>query len=239
MMLGALVASELYRLSDKQFITVISLALIIPLTFFVGFNFLSLMQLGMLFIISIVLGLIFFVLSFTTKHPKRLLNLITSATLLSFVSGVDPFHIGVFNTDRTANQEIYEIVIDATDIIKARYDNYELDTFRFWYDGTERNVRVISSLTSVYMHQWTRRIYTMNDRVENTNPMWDDNLYRTQEIILLSTELDTQGILAMGNTILNPIGYQLDFLDEASITKGDITLTMVFTQVIPIESQND
>lgn len=233
MTFGALVAGELYRLTNTQFKTTISLALIIPISFFIGFNFLSVIQLMLLLIIAIILGLIFFIIGFKMKHPKRLMSLVASFTLLNFVSGIDSHYIGVFNTNRFANQQIYEIVTEATTIINNRFDNYGTDVFRFWYDNHDTNKRAIFSLTSIYGHNWTRRIRAINDNRDSTpeNLRWDENLYTTQEIIMLSTEQSAQEILAMGNRILNPLGYELVMIEEIRVTKWGLSLQLVFTHL--------
>ena len=232
MVLGATFAGRVYRLSDTQFRTVAIFATITPVVFFALYTLLSPIQLFLIWLLALFLGIFFFIISFTVKKHASIINLIVALVLLSLVSGLDRNYIGIYTASRYYNQTTYEVVTEAATIINARYDDLSRDTFRFWYHKDDPNKRTIHSLTSVYLHQWGRRILAMGSETQYRR--WDANLYLTQEVILLTTDQSPEEILAEGNAILARAGYELYVLDQATIQNGATTLQVIFTQVRPI-----
>ncbi|HRF95135.1 MAG TPA: hypothetical protein PLZ51_08070, partial [Aggregatilineales bacterium] len=170
-----------------------------------------------------------FVFSFTAKKNASIVNMICAIVLLSYVSGIDANNLRIFLPDRYANQRPYEIIIDATTVINARYDSYGLEIFHFWYSKDDPNLRTILSLSAVYLG---RKIVPIGD--ESTNPRWDDNLHVAKEIILLSSEPSPQVMIDKAKEILNPLGYDLQILETSPIQNGAITLYLIFTNIVPI-----
>jgi hypothetical protein len=228
-LIGALFAGRVYRLSDTQFRTVAIFATITPIAFFALYTLLSPIQLFLIWLLALFLGMFFFVISFMVKKNASIINLVVAIVLLSLVSGLDRNYIGIYTASRYYNQAVYETVTEATHIINSRYDVFSLPTFRFWYHKDDPQIRTIHALTSVYLHQWGRRILAIGN--ESDYVRWDENLYTTQEIILLTSDQSPQTILTQANNILANTGYELHVLDQATIQNGATTLQVIFTQV--------
>ncbi|MDX2075547.1 MAG: glycosyltransferase family 39 protein [bacterium] len=229
LVLGALFAGRIHRLSESDFRIAVIITIVVSVACFTFYSQLVSVFVVPMWLISIILAILFFVFAFTAKKNASIVNMICAIALLSYVSGIDANNLRIFLPDRYANQRNYEIIIDATAIINARYDNYSLDIFHFWYDKEDPNLRTILSLSAVYLG---RKIVPIGD--ESTNARWDDNLHVTQEIILLSSEPTPQVIIDKAQEILNPLGYDLQILETTPIQNGAITLYLIFTHIVPI-----
>jgi hypothetical protein len=229
MVLGALFAGKIYRLTESDFRILVIITIAVSVACFTFYSQLVSVFVVPMWLISIILAILFFVFAFTAKKNASIVNMICAIALFSYVSGIDANHIRIFLPDRYANQRTYEVIIDASTVINARYDHYGLDIFRFWYSNDDPNLRTTLALTAVYLG---RKIAPIGD--ENTNPRWDNGLYATQEVILLSTEPTPQVMIDKAKEKLNPLGYDLQILETTPIQNGAITLYLIFTNIVPI-----
>ncbi|MCL4256667.1 MAG: hypothetical protein KJ043_23115, partial [Anaerolineae bacterium] len=229
MVVAGLFAGRLYRLKETQFRVVIMFALAMPIVFHIIYIQLSTMQWLLMAIIALIGGVSVFPIASVMRQGRSLAYVIIALTFFNYWAGLDPYYINIFNPDRYSNQRVYEVATSTRDYIRQRYEIYYTDDFRFWYLEEEGRSRSIRATTEVYRGK--RQIHPMSDTSEA--PRWDENLYRTKEIILLTNDYSPQEIVAMGDAILNPLGYRLDVLDQVTIERIGLTLHMVITRVVP------
>ncbi|HRF94140.1 MAG TPA: hypothetical protein PLZ51_03050, partial [Aggregatilineales bacterium] len=141
LVLGALFAGRIHRLSESDFRIAVIITIAVSVACFTFYSQLVSVFVVPMWLISIILAILFFVFAFTAKKNASIVNMICAIALFSYVSGIDANHIRIFLPDRYANQRTYEIIIDASAVINARYDHYGLDKFRFWYSNDDPNLR--------------------------------------------------------------------------------------------------
>lgn len=229
MVVAGLFAGRLYRLQEAQFRVVMMFACVMPMLFFIIYSQLSNIQWLLMAIIALIGGVIMFPIATMMRRGRSLAYAIIALSLLSYLSGLDPYYINIFNPDRYSNQRVYDVATSTRDYMRERYKIYHTDDFRIWYLQEEGGNRLIRATVSLYSGD--RRIRPMSD--VSDEPRWDEKLYRTKEIILLTNEYSPQEMVARGDAILNPLGYRLDVLDQITIERIGLRLSMIITRVVP------
>lgn len=229
LLLGGLFTKRIDQLSDKSFRHVVIATLIIPLGLLTIYTFSPPRLIPVLFSVSLLGGLLLFCFSFTAKRQRALIFLIWSLALFSYPSGIDRQFMALYLPNRLTNQHVYETIVQASDIIDARYDNYAPSKFRLW-NGREEMLRVPRALSALYHN---RGIIPELDSDPDKNPRWDTALFGAEETILITTEFDAEEMLAKAQAILDPLGYDITFIDEVWLQNGDIRMGMIFTTIRP------
>jgi hypothetical protein len=229
MVVAGLFAGRLYRLQEGRFRVVIMFACAMPMVFFIIYSQLSNIQWLLMAIIALIGGVIMFPIATMMRRGRSLAYAIIALSLFSYLSGLDPYYINIFNSDRYSNQRVYDVATSTRDYIRERYEIYYTDDFRFWYLEEEGGSRSIRATFALYRGK--RQIRPMSD--VSDDPRWDENLYRTKEIILLTNDYSPQEMVARGDAILNPLGYRLDVLDHITIERIGLRLSLIITRVVP------
>lgn len=225
--LGGLFSTRLYRLSERDFQIITVFSITFPIAGFVLFSQIPASLVIPIWLITIILGILFFVFSFTIKRQGNIINWVVALVMLSYVAGIDANNIRIFLRDRLSNQRTYEMVIDAVNFIRARYENYHLESFRFAYYDDDPNLRLLFSLTSIYLHELGDRTMTLSDG-------WDDLFFESEEVIILSTEKTPESIITDENEALKLACYQLDVQKVITLQQGALSLTMIISQFNPL-----
>jgi hypothetical protein len=229
LLLAGLFAKRIDQLSPKYFRQVLIATLIIPIGLLTLYTFSPPQLIPVLFSVSMISGMLVFCFSFTVKRQRALIFLIWAVGLLSYPSGIDRQFMALYLPNRLTNQHVYETIVQASDIIDARYDTYAPSKFRLW-NGREEMLRLPRSLSALYHN---RGIIPELDSDPDKNSRWDTALFGTEETILITTEFDAEEMLAKAQAILDPLGYDITFVEEIWLQNGDIRMGMIFTTIRP------
>jgi hypothetical protein len=140
-------------------------------------------------------------LLFTSKKaiPLLLIGFLLSANSLNYLSG---YRANVYDADRVAGMDNYNLTIAATKMIDSVYPNKDFQTFRIWY-ADDGQLFTKMNITAMYLLSWRRTVnaaqYTPSEFV------WarESDFRQNDNILLLGRDDD---LLAQAQAGLAPFG---------------------------------
>jgi hypothetical protein len=128
--------------------------------------------------------------------------------------------------DTSQMREQSSLAFQADEIVRAHDTNGQL---RFWYDGTDPNGRVYTTVSS--MHLWGYRLVS-EDFPKRTYPLTGEQFVLPPglEIVIFSTDPDAVG---KANATLAGAPVRLQVVDTRRVQQGSSGFTLTFVQVVP------
>ncbi|MCL4253231.1 MAG: hypothetical protein KJ043_05575, partial [Anaerolineae bacterium] len=155
------------------------------------------------------------IIVFTLLRPSikiyKFYAVIGVVCLINIVVADSPF-VDTTNPSRYHYQSLYEETSQVAQFLNARYDDFSLDKFWFWYDAKHPDLPVFNSVASIYLLEWGRRQFFQN--------MPSENLSMNDAIILTSQNRKEEDFNTATALLNNRI--QIHITEEIEI--GDIVL---------------
>ncbi len=216
LLLGMMIYKPATDLSSAQFRIVVLLTLIIPLSLFAGFSYLS-PNWDIVYPVVLIGIAVFGMLISISRYPLRMLvSVIVFAVCASVLVG-DSVLINIYTPDRYHEQTVFEDATAIAQTINARYPRLSMDDFRLWYDFSDPKLPTFHAIASIYL--WTQG---RNARLNEAPPL--NSFFEANQIVILSSLHDKDTLMQMASNTIENRGI-ITFIDELVV--NDIRLVIV------------
>lgn len=236
LLLGALWADVLEKLSSRQFVTAgIAgvLAMTLPWLALIVFPLAQTLQGESFFGTLLGLALIACLgISMVRKKEAIFVGILLLGVFYTLTA--ENAHVQV--ADRNRGRDNFEAIIAASGAIDAYYPDHAYREFRLWFRADE-NYNTFFSLAAVYLHPWGS---SLDEPVSGRKPHEQlslsskDNIRPNDRIVIVSSSADAGRLLAEARQALASRDLDITLENSRTVHKGNILFHLYFTRAVTI-----